>query len=320
MSGKSTIVSLTGGLGNQLFQLAAGLSVSSQNSLSLEWSLGKPRLNNLGFPELDSYSLPGISRLEKAKKCHVLFSKTAGYFLRQGVEPRKYENLLGFKYLTRIATSLVLSLYFRRRVAPFSIDGVGFTDLSSQNKRNLLIGYFQSSKWMETSLVSLRMRELRLNVESSEVRAYKLLAETENPLIVHIRLGDYREEDAFGIPHVDYYRTAINNELRSNLYSKIWAFSDEPLLAKEVLKEFDSDLIRWIPEIADSASQTFEVMRFGRGYVIANSSFSWWGAMLSYNLDARVIAPTPWFKKMKEPSYLVPPHWTRLPAWGNSHG
>jgi len=317
---KSKIITLTGGLGNQLFQLAAGLSVRNQANLHIDWALGKPRLNNLGFPEVYSFYLPEKVTLSDSKKSRLLFAKTAGFYLRQGVEPRKYEKSQGVTYLTRIATGIVLSLYFRRKVFPYSISGVGFTNLSDQIGRNLLIGYFQSYQWMESDSISSQMRSLKLREESSEVAEYRNLAETEQPLIVHIRLGDYKGEEAFGIPNIGYYRSAIKDQLQLNQYRKIWAFSDEPDLAKEVLSDFDPEFIRWIPEIANSTAQTFEVMRYGRGYVIANSSFSWWGAALSYNLGAPVIAPSPWFKKMKEPAYLIPACWTRLPAWNNNLG
>jgi len=317
---KSKITTLTGGLGNQLFQLAVGLYVCDQASLHIDWVLGKPRLNNQGFPEVDSFHLPERATLSNSKKSRLFFAKTAGFYLRQGVEPRKYEKSKGITFLTRIATGIVLSLYFKKTVLPYSISGVGFTNLRDQINRNLLIGYFQSYRWMESASVSSQMRALKLKVESSELAEYRILAEIEQPLIVHIRLGDYKGEDAFGIPNIDYYRSAIKDQLQLNQYRKIWAFSDEPGLAKDVLKDFDPELIRWIPEIANSTAQTFEVMRFGRGYVIANSSFSWWGAALSYNLGAPVIAPSPWFKNMIEPAYLIPAHWTRLPAWDNSLG
>jgi hypothetical protein len=51
-------VGLTGGLGNQLFQLAAGLSATKKGVLYLHWSLGKPRISESGLPEIASFSLP----------------------------------------------------------------------------------------------------------------------------------------------------------------------------------------------------------------------------------------------------------------------
>jgi hypothetical protein len=69
-----------------------------------------------------------------------------------------------------------------------------------------------------------------------------------------------------------------------------------------------------IPEIDRSPAATLEVMRFGAGYVIANSSFSWWAAFLSKKPDVEVIAPQPWFQGMDEPRDLIPPNWQRIEA------
>ena len=168
---------------------------------------------------------------------------------------------------------------------------------------------------MESASVSSQMHGLKLKEESSEVHEYRNLAKIELPLVVHIRLGDYKGEDAFGIPNIEYYQSAIKDQFQLNQYRKIWAFSDEPELAKDVLKDFDPELIRWIPEIANSTAQTFEVMRFGRGYVIANSSFSWWGAYLNKNIRKIVCYPSKWFgpkTQHHDTSDLCPEEWTKI--------
>jgi hypothetical protein len=50
-------------------------------------------------------------------------------------------------------------------------------------------------------------------------------------------------------------------------------------------------------------------MRYGSSYIIANSSFSWWGAYLRKNQNAPVYAPNKWFKGMDDPDQLLPPDW-----------
>jgi len=61
--------------------------------------------------------------------------------------------------------------------------------------------------------------------------------------------------------------------------------------------------------VDNSPTATLQAMRFGRGYIIANSTFSWWGAYLSMTENAPVYAPSPWFKGMRSPEDLLPPHW-----------
>jgi hypothetical protein len=68
-----------------------------------------------------------------------------------------------------------------------------------------------------------------------------------------------------------------------------------------------------VPDKDISPSETLELMRYGRAYVIANSSFSWWGAYLRMNHRASVYAPKKWFKGMEDPADLIPPDWRIVP-------
>ena len=109
-----------------------------------------------------------------------------------------------------------------------------------------------------------------------------------------------------------YFETAINFQLGRCNYESIWFFSDEPSLAKNIVKFNNKIETRWIPEVGQSAAETLEVMRHGKGYVISNSTFSWWGAFLSYNENAIVVAPSPWFKAMSQPKMLIPNNWVEI--------
>ena len=79
--------------------------------------------------------------------------------------------------------------------------------------------------------------------------------------------------------------------------------------------KFDESLpIRWIDSVDDSVVATLQAMRLGRGYVIANSTFSWWAAYLSLNPGVEVVAPSPWFMGMEDPKELIPPNWKKFDA------
>jgi len=312
---KDSSISLTGGLGNQLFQLAAGLFVSKKETLTLEWGLGRPRLNHLGLPEIESFSLPNEVKIGRTPKKSIFASKFFGYALRQGIKPRFYERLFGFVFVTKILTSLVISIYLEKLTLVQASNGVGFSKLPNSGEGKLLIGYFQSYKWMNDPEIYKIMRGIKIKEYNSKINYFCELAKIENPLVVHIRLGDYKNEILFGIPTPDYYKFAIQRLLKSGNYGKVWVFSDEPETA---MKTFNAAIpfdARWIFNEGESAAQTLEIMRYGKGYVIANSTFSWWGAFLSYTDNPIVIAPNPWFRFLDNPQDLIPLNWNMMPGW-----
>ena len=159
------------------------------------------------------------------------------------------------------------------------------------------------------------LKSLEITHSDPELLELEALSARENPLVVHIRLGDYKKEDSFGTLPKEYYERSIEKMWNTGKYKVIWAFSDEPILAKEILSSIKDKNIRWISEIDGSAGKTLEAMRLGCGYVIGNSTFSWWGAFLSHTPEAKVIAPNPWFKSIPAPKDLFPPHWDLEVSW-----
>jgi hypothetical protein len=149
----------------------------------------------------------------------------------------------------------------------------------------------------------------------AEIDSYRILAQVEHPVVIHLRLTDYNLENAFGIPSPNYYKDALRLLGENIQIGKVWIFSDDQEKAREILPQSITQDARWIPEICQSAACTLEVMRLGSHYIIGNSTFSWWGAFLSYADNATVIAPTPWFQGMEEPRDLIPPNWLRVDAW-----
>ena len=316
----SVVVSLTGGLGNQLFQLAASLYIAEKRKIFLDWSVGRPRLSKTGVPEISMFCLPKNVKLFSDRKDNYLLAKAIGYTLRQSVKLKNYEKVPGFVFLTRVLTSILASFYYKKRVLVRPNRGVGYSESMDQAKGNLLVGYFQTYHWMQNKIILNELLNLKIKKPSLDLERYRELAIREKPLIVHFRLGDYKNEDLFGIPEISYYKESINKLWATGEFGSVWIFSDEIDLA---LKKFDKILpkeYRQIPEIGNSVAETFEVMRFGHGYVIANSTFSWWAAYLSYNRGAKVYAPSPWFKKLSEPTKIIPHAWNLVPGWESQKG
>lgn len=311
----TTIISLTGGLGNQLFQLSAGLHIAQSDKLLLEWTVGKPRLDRDLLPAIATFKLPrNVSLMEKHKN-NWLVGKTIGFMLRLGFEPKSFEKVAGYFSVCRWLATLVISLYFKSFYKICPGRDLGHHVLFKESKGNFIVGYFQSYKWAEQPEVLSKLKSLEITQSDPELLGLKALSIIENPLVVHIRLGDYKKESSIGILPKEYYERSIERMWNTGKYKSIWAFSDEPILAKEIFSGIKDKNIRWISEIDGSASKTLEAMRLGYGYVIGNSTFSWWGAFLSHTPAAKVIAPSPWFKNIPTPKDLIPPHWDLEVSW-----
>lgn len=309
----SVVVPLTGGLGNQLFQLSAAMAMANGSPVGLDSSIGAPRLNPQGRPEIASFALPSNVFFLQSTKRGRLIQKSSGYLLRLGVAPRRFENSTVFLRFFEVLWNILIVLSYRRFIISTVGRGVGYFQLKKRGSKQLIYGYFQSYIWPEATYG--RLQSIEPIDYSKEILNYRDLSEIEVPLVVHVRLGDYKLENNFGIPSKRYYTNAISQMWGTGQYKKIWVFSDEPNLALDYLpQEFHAEM-RWIPEVDLSASHTLEVMRFGEGFVIGNSTFSWWGAFLAYTSQAQVIAPKPWFQFGDSPQALLPPGWKQIDAF-----
>lgn len=315
MAKNKLIVSLTGGLGNQLFQLAAAMNISNDSEVLITSAYGSPRSYRNLTADLFSFSLPTNVKIIKRRPASWLVKKCVGYNLRMGTSPRNYEKFKFVKWLIMIATKLLLVFDLHHLYTVVVGKGVGYCGIFKGSKNSLLVGYFQSYKWALNSKVLAGLKAIKPLEQSNLLDNLILKAKIEKPLFVHVRLADYRKEEKIGIPLKNYYSIAIKLQMNSKKYTKIWLFSDELETAISYIPDEFKGYLFIIPEIEGSPALTLELLRHGSGYVIANSSFSWWGAFLAYEKNVRVIAPHPWFKDMESPHDLIPPNWETLNPW-----
>ena len=307
-------ISLAGGLGNQLFQLAAGFALARDEKINVERSLANPSTRNDGALEAERFLWPSSVRFIPERKCTWIEKKLGNYLLRlSSISSPKTLNSKT-KILKIYSIRKLLSLLYWKGLEIQVCKGVGF-DQSLNNRASLLIGYFQSVYWVERENVSKVFQNLKLTSEPAWLTNLRSDSRSEKPLILHIRLGDYRNEKTFGTPSLRYYEMALLELWNTKRFGKIWVFSDEPNLAMKDLPLWVTDNCRLITDGQDSPAETIEAMRLGFGYVISNSTFGWWGAYLSHHENAPIIAPKPWFKAKEEPLGLIPQNWVRKDAW-----
>jgi hypothetical protein len=309
---KSVYLFLTGGLGNQLFQYAAGLYLAEKHNLNLiaDVSTGSPRVDRSGAPEIYSFELPLMDSVNPIPFTTPLVSRICGYRLRRALN-RKFMNRKSSSVRDFIFRDFWISFSIRKFVKLFVSEELGNISLPNYKRSTYLIGYFQTYCFAQYPRVYDSLMSLRLRNPNPDVAQYFALSELEKPLIVHVRLTDYLSEVSFGIPGSKYYSDAIAEQWDLGIYKKIWVFSDDIEGARQRIPQHFYSNIRWISAADLDSASTLEVMRFGHGYVIANSSFSWWGAFLSYKANIKIIAPKPWFIGKEEPLDLIPLEWSR---------
>ena len=303
-------INLMGGLGNQLFQLAFGLAATRSGRLEIVSSYGTPRTNKIGEPEIGGFVLPDQVTISSHHP-NRLIAKLINFQLVRSIFSNR-KNGLDFTLATIL--SGFLSLKYRTKCKILVSSSVGFSGIPLPESGKFIIGYFQSWKWLREPGVLQLMKNLRPKLESATILRYTALAEEEIPFLLHVRRGDYKNEIGIGLLDLCYYERALE-ELRKmgKDPATIWVFSDEVHEAKHFLEPLNLGNVRYIEEDISSV-ETLELMRLCRGYIIANSTYSYWGATLSKSTNPVIVAPDPWFQNAESPNNLVPDSWVRIPT------
>jgi hypothetical protein len=292
---------LMGGLGNQLFQYARALTNSEETELIDLVSANRRTQENL--PDISDFRLaPQISLLNPGNSS-VRRTRILNYAIRAS------SNNNDLFHLKKIAKTLlsVQSLLKHKRRIKFEI-AQGLDDYLESANADCLVGYFQNS----LAINQVVQVGLELKNHSQTVERYEQMARIDCPLVVHFRLTDYTKEDSFGIPSTSYYLNSLKLMWANGIYKKIWVFSDDIENAKRLFPDEFLNEASFISEPTATSAEILQVMRLGHGFVIANSSYSWWAAALSRNSNARVICPTPWFSGRDNPLRIIPEGWVKL--------
>jgi hypothetical protein len=138
---------------------------------------------------------------------------------------------------------------------------------------------------------------------------------THNSVALHVRRGDYLTNTSaanyHGVCSLLYYQKAI--DLLSSQYSNLYfyVFSDDIKWAESNLTiPFPTTFIGH--NFGDQSFQDLRLISRCKHQIIANSSFSWWGAWLNSYENKTVIAPKKWFLNNKKTESLFPPSWQLL--------
>ena len=283
-----------GGLGNQMFQYAAGRALALRHGAELRLDLsvfGARRHFDVERPfELDHLAIE--------------------------VAPQGPLSSLGFALARRRQAMLRRLSWWNivREPAPGTYDP-RFTTLPDGT---YLYGYWQSWRYFEPVAAQIRKELAPRTALSHESRALAERIRSANSLSLHVRRGDYVTSAAtnefHGVLDVDYYTRAVRHVQDRIPDLEAFVFSDDLDWCSTAFAGLGLPLtLVDVNRGADSWQDMF-LMAACRHSVIANSSFSWWGAWLGDGdgkADRTVVAPKHWFAGAEvDLGDRYPPHWT----------
>ncbi|MDC0255705.1 alpha-1,2-fucosyltransferase [Bacteriovoracales bacterium] len=287
------IVRLYGGLGNQLFQYSFGYSLAKK--------LNQDFLIDIGEFEVLSKN----TKRRYGLKNYKISSKTLSSQNIKNYKIAKISPL--YKVLRKSLNYLPLGTlgYFREKASEYQ------PNIQGNRSSGYFDGYWQSFKYFNDFRKDLTKEFVPKEFNQQNNQLKNEILKT-NSVSLHIRRGDFvsdKETNKFhGLCSLDYYYRAIKDleSQDNNLF--FYVFSDEPKWAKKSLKiDFPTQIVDINGE--RNPENDLHLMSHCKHHIIANSTFSWWGAWLAERKGKRVYAPKFWTSKKRATEDLILPLW-----------
>lgn len=295
------IVKLVGGLGNQLFQYAFARSVSSRLKTDF-------RLDNNPFKtyyKFHKYSLGHFNIKEQFVKDSDFFGFV--WFVKQN-------KIFGTFYKYFRPKSMLSSFYYPEQSYLFD---------SSVFRRNgtYFDGGWVTEKYFKDIETELR-EELTLKTALSDY-SQEISEEIKNShaIALHVRRADYVTGNTYkdvplihGTCSMEYYKSAIEYVTKREPSPHFFIFSDDYEWSVDNFK-FLNYPVTCVKNSAEKNYEDLMLMSQCKHNIIANSTFSWWGAWLNNHKNKMVIAPKKWFNAHKPGTNtddIIPDTWIKL--------
>jgi Glycosyl transferase family 11 len=297
---------LTSGLGNQLYGYFAGNFVAEKLNLEIQF-IHNPLSKRHEQYNSDIRSFV-LNHPIKRMKTHILFPSLVRRIFF-GIKRRS--NLVRKIYDYFIKKYQEKSLEIEMEINQLEFQ------LKKYPKKPLHVeGYFQDFSYY-TNLKDLI--NLEIKNPSSWYQKFSNKIKFIQPIIVHLRLGDYiYQPNIWGILDSAYYRDSLKKIRTEFPNNEIWIFSDNFKRAKLLLKELDEFNLIFVESSSDQdPAEVLKIMSMGVAHVTSNSTFSLWAAMLSKESNC-VVIPDPVFKNVVGQARNLPDNWIKINAsWAN---
>lgn len=295
---------LIGGLGNQMFQYACGRALAEHHRVPLKVDLRGFRKYKLHQCLLNQFLITGETTRFFELPNFAITSQAAS----DQKWPRSVR--LGPWFLNWFPSRL-----WRQGYRVVSERSLRYDPTVQDQGPNIYLdGYWQSEKYfIDIREVLLREFQLRQAPATDNQRLAQKMSSVHS-VALHVRRADYVANPLYATCTPSYYQRAVAAiaERQPNIH--IFVFSDDPAWVKQNIQfAFPTEYVT--NNVGRANYLDLWLMTHCQYSVIANSSFSWWGAWLKTRTDGFVIAPQTWYTDpSKDTSDLLPPSWVKLPV------
>lgn len=287
------IAGLMGGLGNQLFEYAAGRALAHARGARL-------------LLDISSYDTDHLGRQYRLDRFHVRAEQATTADV-QRVTRQGQRDLVSrvWRRIERGLPSYWRSVFVDREEGSDS-------ELFRIRRSVVLRGYWQSERYFQ-SIGPLLRQELTLRAPPEGPNAELAQEITDRDAVsLHLRRGDYVANNSHVVLSSAYYHAAVARIGRETLDAHYYVFSDDiPWCRQHLDLALPMTFVDHNGPEADY--EDLRLMSQCKHHIIANSSFSWWGAWLGQRPGQVVVAPQEWFRDPARTTRdLIPDRWERL--------
>lgn len=291
------VVRLMGGLGNQMFQYAFGRRIALLRNTELK---------------IDVTDLNDKTKKHTSRKFELdVFTQTPAIATEAEID--KFTG-----YQRSKIKRIIRRVFFIK--SPYKIVGepthAFIPEVLNTKDNSLLIGFWQTEKYFLPIAETIRKD---FTFEKPLVGLNKTIAEeitSSDSVSVHIRRGDYVYDPVTNKYHgtcdVYYYYRAVDLIKKKFSNIALYIFSDDMEWVKQNMK-FDAPVKYINGNSGDDSYIDMQLMSLCKHNIIANSSFSWWGAWLNNNPGKIVVAPIKWINDSSvDTNDVIPEGWVKI--------
>lgn len=297
------IVNIKNGLGNQMFQYAFGKVLEWKYNTNIYYDLLRDELETPLQTDLSVYNIEPIKEIDP-----IIAEKFKPFSVRQYRDNKQYLKYIYYKLRRKYQPNKLIT-------EPYPSQYLKIFDALNLKKNVYFLGFWQNYKYYTGFEKEIRrLFEPKDCSFFNEELTKEIRNSSYNTVSLHFRRGDYLTCGFIVPTKNEYYEKAINLIIKRVENPFFYIFTDEPDWFLQTNK-FNIPHKLITGNFDKNSYKDILLMSCCKHNIIANSTFSWWGAWLNKNPKKIVIAPKIWYGTLNKDKFtheITPFDWIRL--------